>query len=255
MSASRWIALHCGEETQALIRNHPSAFLLLTQIAMRARWKDCPITRLTTGQAFIGDWREAGIATEAAYRHAKETLTRCELATFRGTNKGTVATLVNSMVFSIFAPTSNGQSGTQTTGRQQADSDQGTTNHPDTLKDRDTDTSHNDDSNSAPVGTAFDQQARPITWEETKNIACEIHTTGRSDPNSAIGLFPSEEIVSWATDWHVKYEATGGMLNGSKIKNPKAALESYLRSCAQNQSKRFREMHGATPADNQEPPF
>lgn len=121
----RFIALHCTDETSVLIARYPSAFLLLTQIAMRAKWKDCPISGMKAGEAFIGDWHEAGLHSRQAYRHAKEVLERNHLATFRGTNKGTIATLSNSMIYSISPPTeepSNNQQGNQPT----------TTNHTDT---------------------------------------------------------------------------------------------------------------------------
>jgi hypothetical protein len=128
MSATRFIALHCGEEAQALLEKHPNAFLLLTQIAMRAKWKDCPITGLKTGQAFIGDWRKAGLHSQMAYRHAKQCLTECQLATFQGTNKGTIAALVNARVFSV-----SPQTGTsKTTTQQQPRNEPTTTNHTDT---------------------------------------------------------------------------------------------------------------------------
>jgi hypothetical protein len=115
---SRWIAINCCEETEALVKRHPNAFLLLTQIAMRAKYKPCAITKLGVGQAFIGDWRLAGIPSEMAYRHAKCVLTDCNLATFRGTNKGTVATLVNSTIFSISEKASNGPATNQPTDQQ-----------------------------------------------------------------------------------------------------------------------------------------
>ena len=133
---SRFIALHCGDETSALLSQHPNAFLLLTQIAMRAKWKDCSITRLKAGQAFIGDWREAGLKSEKAYRHAKTILSDCKLATFQGANKGTIATLADSKVFSISADGRGGQGGelTDSPGADKGRSKggQGATNHTDT---------------------------------------------------------------------------------------------------------------------------
>ena len=123
---SGFIALHRGDETSALLASHPNAFLLLTQIALRAKWKDCPITKLTRGQAFIGDYQAAGISTEMAYRHAKKVLTDCGLATFQGTNKGTVATLVNATIFSIAANASNGQGNSQATDKERTRNGQGT---------------------------------------------------------------------------------------------------------------------------------
>lgn len=122
---ARFIALHCTDQTSVLIVRHPSAFLLLTQIAMRAKWKDCAISGMKAGEAFIGDWQEAGLHSRQAYRHAKDVLERNHLATFRGTNKGTIATLSNSMIYSISTPTeepSNNQQGNHPT----------TTNHTDT---------------------------------------------------------------------------------------------------------------------------
>ncbi len=129
---SRFIALHCGDESAALLANHPNAFLLLTQIAMRAKWRDCPVTRMKAGQARIGDWREAGIHSEMAYRHAKGILSECGLATFQGTNKGTVATLANSMVFSLSPSSNNGQGNDPATDKERSNNGQGTTNHTDT---------------------------------------------------------------------------------------------------------------------------
>jgi hypothetical protein len=99
---------------------------------MRARWKDCPITKLKSGESFIGDFRECGLHSEMSYRHAKKVLLDCQIATFRGTNKGTVATLVNSTIFSISHQASNDQETSQATDAQQASNDQGTTNHKDT---------------------------------------------------------------------------------------------------------------------------
>lgn len=109
---SRWIAINCCEETEALVKRHPNAFLLLTQIAMRAKYKPCPITKLAVGQAFIGDWKEAGLRSEKAYRHAKCVLADCNLVAFRGATKGTVATLLNSIVYSISNDDKGGQAGT-----------------------------------------------------------------------------------------------------------------------------------------------
>ncbi len=134
--SARFIALHCGDETCALLANHPTAFLLLTQIAMRAKWKDCSITKLKAGQAFIGDYQAAGIHSEKAYRHAKHILSECGLAAFQGANKGTIATLADCKVFSISADARGGQTGEQGDSlgadKGRARGGQGATNHTDT---------------------------------------------------------------------------------------------------------------------------
>ena len=106
---SRFVALHATEETNELLKRHPNAFLLLTQIALRAKWKDCPITKLKAGQAFIGDWRNAGLDSEKSYRCAKKTLTDCQIAAFTGASKGTVATILDSTIYSNFHDPKGGQ--------------------------------------------------------------------------------------------------------------------------------------------------
>lgn len=79
----------------------PSAFVLLTLIAMRARWSEEPsIAGLSYGQAHIGDWKTIGL-TEKQYRCAKQRLARAGLARFDSTRRGTVATLTDSRVFSL----------------------------------------------------------------------------------------------------------------------------------------------------------
>jgi hypothetical protein len=239
----------------AIIKSYQSLRASHPDIALRVRWKDCQITGLRAGQAFIGDWRMAGLDTEAEYRHAKKILTRCELVTFRGTNKGTIATLVSPRVYSISEPSDNGQISRPVTYRQRSDSGPETTNHPDTQIDGDTATTHIGDSNSTPDGMDLKRQPEFMRLEEAMTIAHELHEAGRRDYNSPLGVFPREEIESWVKDWHIKYEATGGVLNGSKIMNPKAALESYLRSCSHNQPKRFKEMRGSNSSEDLDPPF
>ncbi len=129
---SRWIAMHCTPEREELQRRHPNAWLLLCQIATRAKWKDCLITKLKAGEAFIGDWRGAGLPSEMAYRHAKKVLLDAGLAAFRGTNKGTVASLSSKTLFSVSSDPDNAQANSLATDEQQASNGPTTTNHKDT---------------------------------------------------------------------------------------------------------------------------
>lgn len=91
-----WICLNRSDSLNALIRDHPAAFLLLTQIAIRARWTEdiCPVTKLGYRECRIGDWRNAGLASEKQYRLAKKVLIDCQFGAFRGASRGTVATLL-----------------------------------------------------------------------------------------------------------------------------------------------------------------
>lgn len=124
-----WLALHRSVEASALLQRHPTAFLLLTQIALRARFETgvCPVTKLGFGQAFIGDFEEAGIPSRMAYRHAQRVLTDCDFATFQGTNKGTIATLCSSAIYSISAPA-------EEPSREPSGNQRGTTKNKETRK-------------------------------------------------------------------------------------------------------------------------
>lgn len=129
---SWWIAMHCGEEIDSLQESYPSAFLLLCQIARRARWKDCQITGLRRGEAFIGDWKRAGLHSRKAYEVAKKRLEKCGLARFEGRNKGTVATLVDSRIFSITDDRRGKQKEEQRSIKGESKEHQGGTIHTDT---------------------------------------------------------------------------------------------------------------------------
>jgi hypothetical protein len=101
---------------------HPSAFLLLSQIARRARLTPCPVTGLEIGQAYIGDYRQAGIQSERKYRTAKNTLKTRGFSTFKATSKGTIATLLEQGIFSL----SPVEATNTATGKRQANDRQAT---------------------------------------------------------------------------------------------------------------------------------
>ncbi len=140
---SRWVRLMCSEETNELLKRHPFALLLLLMIAVRAKWKNCQVTNLKAGQSFIGDWEDAGLRSESQYRHAKKILKTAGLATFRGTNKGTIATITNTMIFSISPEADNGPGNPPGTIQQRTNNDPATTNHTDIRKHGNTDTASN----------------------------------------------------------------------------------------------------------------
>jgi len=85
----------------------PACFMLLTQIAYRARrMNNHSINGLMPGEALIGDYRKVGL-TEQKYRTAKKKLEMWGLITTRATNRGTVAKLVGKQVFDINLEVSN----------------------------------------------------------------------------------------------------------------------------------------------------
>lgn len=87
-----------------LLQNDPKAFLLFSQIALRASRKDViySMTPLKANQALIGDHKKIGLSI-GEYRNAKKRLKKQGLATFLTTNKGTIATLISTTVYDINA--------------------------------------------------------------------------------------------------------------------------------------------------------
>lgn len=123
---SGFIKLMRSDATCDLIKD-PKAFALLTQIALRAkRTDDFNIHGLTPGQALIGDHKNCGLS-EREYRSAKNRLKRYGLARFEGTRRGTVATLVNTMVYDINEAGSGQTKDEQETGKRHTADERETT--------------------------------------------------------------------------------------------------------------------------------
>ncbi|HET8962479.1 MAG TPA: hypothetical protein VFM99_01180 [Chitinophagales bacterium] len=107
-----------------LLKDAP-AYLLLSQIAYRARWTDSfNKDGLSIGQALIGDYKNIGL-TEKQYRNAKKRLERGGFVTFKRAFNGTVATLINNEVFDLNI--SNGANTSSEKGRSKGD--QGASNY------------------------------------------------------------------------------------------------------------------------------
>lgn len=112
-----------SNEFYELIKRRPTAFVLLAIIAVRARKVHLDINDdIEVGEAFIGDYEEYG-ATLQSYRTDKKYLEKFKIATFKSTNKGTVAKVVNSSIFDI----SRVSSTNKLTDKQQTNNMQSTT--------------------------------------------------------------------------------------------------------------------------------
>jgi len=122
-----FIKLIRSEKAIQLLRDVP-CFMLLSAIAMRARRTDAfNVHGLETGEALVGDHRSYGL-TEQQYRTAKKKLARWVIATFRATNKGTVAKLADSSVYDINSEPDNTEANEQSTSKQRASNERLTTN-------------------------------------------------------------------------------------------------------------------------------
>ncbi len=86
-----------------LIKTRPTAYGLLTLIALRAkRTTDTSMDGLKVGQAYVGDYKNYGV-TMQIYRTDKLFLEKWGFSTFQSTNKGTIATLCDDSVYDINA--------------------------------------------------------------------------------------------------------------------------------------------------------
>lgn len=117
-----------SKNLQELIRRRPTAFVLLTLIALRARRKnDSNFDDLELYEALVGDHKTYGV-TQQVYRTDKQLLEMFKFSTFRATNKGTIAKLVDSTIFDINVQDTNDQTNEQLTSNQRATNEQLTTN-------------------------------------------------------------------------------------------------------------------------------
>ncbi len=117
-----FIKLMRSDKTQALMGN-PNAFTLASVIAYRAqRTNAFNIHGLKPGEALLGDYEKYGMSPRQ-YRTAKTRLAKWGIATFRATNKGTVARLVDDEVYDIHRESCDNPRDNQVTNKRQASDD------------------------------------------------------------------------------------------------------------------------------------
>jgi hypothetical protein len=112
-----FLMLQRNKAVQELLKK-PDCFILLTQIAIRAKRTDeFSIDNLKIGESLVGDFRNIGL-TERRYRTAKIDLQKWGLASFQATNRGTIAKLVNSTIYDINEETDKRRTKRQTNDEQ-----------------------------------------------------------------------------------------------------------------------------------------
>jgi len=117
-----FVMLVRSEKAVELFRQ-PDAFVLLSVIAYRARRTGSfNVHDLAPGEALLGDYKSYGM-TERRYRTAKKKLEKWQLATFRATNKGTIAKLVDASIYDINAELGDEQNDSQETDKRRAGDD------------------------------------------------------------------------------------------------------------------------------------
>lgn len=108
-------------EFYELIKQRPTAFVLLALIVDRARKTPLAINDgIEIGEAYIGDYKEYG-ATRQSYRTDVDYLVNYKIITIKITNRGTIAKIVNTSIFDISRNLStNKLTNNQPTTNQQA---------------------------------------------------------------------------------------------------------------------------------------
>lgn len=149
---------------------HYEEIVLLMFIAKRARRTPCRITGLDVGEAVIGDFKSYGM-TERKYRTAKNNLEKWRFSTFKTTNKGTIAKLIDSTVYDINAEENDEQIDEQATSKRQASDEQATSNKND----------KNEKEISMSPETGSEQPSKPngkhsqtVLFEQIKDLYNEI---------------------------------------------------------------------------------
>ena len=123
-----FIMLKRSEGTNELMK-YPPAFMLLTQIALRARRTNkFSLHNLKQGEAMIGDYSSIGI-TQQQYRTAKKNLEKWGFATFRSTSRETIARITNTDIYNVNLENSNEYVNSQTTNKEQPGNDLEATNN------------------------------------------------------------------------------------------------------------------------------
>jgi hypothetical protein len=124
-----YLVVSRSDDGLELIKAHQQAFVLLYVIALRARRTNSfNQHNLKQGEALIGDYENYGM-TERGYRTAKRLLEKFNFATFKATNRGTVATIINTRVFDINAEQGDEQNDGQATSKRRTGDGQATTNN------------------------------------------------------------------------------------------------------------------------------
>jgi|GEM_PF-3268887 len=100
------------------------------------------------------------------------------------------------------------------------------------------------DSNPTPDGAVDpenEEYALP-SIETALEWALAYYLKNRHDSSLFIGILRENEILSFTQNWLRNLEITGGKINGSFIRKPRLALETYLEKAALVQSKRCKEL-------------
>ena len=181
-----FVKLVDGTAAYEILRRNPNAMLLLTLIALRA-WKGrgVNLAGLEFGEAFIGDHADCGLSRRE-YRTAQAWLAARHLATFRTTNRGTIASLCSQAVYDIGRDPNDQQAAS----KRPPDDQQAATNRDKRLKNADFERGREG------VSTVCDSSASEPSEVIEEGLSQELCARWRPafDTLKATGKFPALRI-------------------------------------------------------------
>ena len=247
--AETYIKVKRSDDLKQLLKRNHKELILLTVIASRARRisDPCSFTGLAQNQAMIGDHSNYGM-TEREYRTAKKNLEKWKFATFKGTHKGTIATITSTSIYDINCEQGDGLVDRHATDMRRTGDGQATTNK--NVKKEKKAKNITTSPSQAPVEEgreSSDKKLKPIARE--KQILDELapprraivvewlaYKKQRKQVYQTIGLqkliknwakFP-DAVVQLAVDKSIESNYSGVFFDG--IKQTTAADDGYLKN-------------------------
>jgi hypothetical protein len=194
-------AIKFSQLKYTLMRKRQSAFCLLSLIADRAKRVGEENGELDIGEALIGDWREYGASSERVYRSDKKLLEKMKISTFKTTNKGTIAKLIDKTIYDI----NEEEETNKTTSKRRTRDEQETTN----------------------------KNIKEIKEEKEINKEKEIHRS-----MEYLQQLKGEELTSFTSKYHMSeskvLEVADTMMNyclstGKKYSDYRATMHNWLK--------------------------
>jgi hypothetical protein len=224
-----------------LLEEDPKAFLLYTQIALRAQRSTKNYSRipLKSNQSLIGDPQKIGLSQQE-YKGAKKRLKKYGLATFLPTPQGTIATLTSTEVYNINAD-SKPDSEEPSIFSMQNSKNEPPENHPTTISD-----SADTQQKSTEEPLTRMQELKKCKKTTTPQVAAEatIYECLQNQPTlsdqekSGLMVYPEDRVlksIAWASTSKIKTSLTQALHWHCKQEIPPPPLDKASHQTEQQQ--------------------
>jgi hypothetical protein len=191
------------DKVYQIMKKHYPSYLLLNQIAYRARWKNQlnDHENLQLNEALIGDNKTIGISNRQ-YRTAKVNLSKWHFSTFKETNKGTIATLLDSSIFDINSNQSDNQDDKRPTSTRQAPD-----KHP-TTKEK-------------------DKKDKKEKKRERKNSLSHFSSFSEPSLDDVKNFVTEEKLRIDPEKWFYHYKSNGWLIGNRKMQDWRSSVRKW----------------------------